>query len=59
MDSKVLTEYVKYLINQRTELEATIFQLRQEINDLNSKATASKDSGGSVLGEVHTSSTSS
>lgn len=58
MNSDVLTEYVKYLNDQRMQLEATIFSLRKEINDLNSKATASTDTSGSVPGEVHTSNTS-
>lgn len=34
MNEQVLTEYVKYLLDQRSQLEVSIFQLRKELDDL-------------------------
>ena len=34
MTLEAMTQYVKYLLDQRTNLEYTVFTLQKEINDL-------------------------
>lgn len=55
MNEQVLTEYVKHLIDQRTQLELTIFQLRKELSDLKqSKQEGSTETQSGVRsGELH------
>lgn len=33
MTVELLTEYIKFLVDQRTQLELTVFQLRKELSD--------------------------
>ena len=51
MNEQVLTDYVKALIDQRTNLELTVLQLTKELNELKSKS--SQTDSGSEPGSVH------
>lgn len=53
---KHIQEYIKYLLDQRTNLELTIVELKKQLNDLteaSGKEGTDQGTGSPVPGEVH------